>query len=178
MRSAARRTVAVACALVLVQPAAFPTPAPARGRYDWPLAPRPAVVRAFDPPAQRWLAGHRGVDLGAAGDAAVISAGAGTVRFAGTVAGRPTVAVLHPDGIATTYEPVRAVVRAGETVSRGQVLGYLDAGHPGCTVAACLHWGARRGSDRTATYLNPLALVGALRVRLKPVGAWPDQARG
>lgn len=141
--------------------------------YDWPLAPRPPVVRGFDPPAQRWLPGHRGVDLGSAADAAVLAAGAGTVRFAGAVAGRPTVSVSHPDGIITTYEPVRAVVQAGETVGLGQVLGYLDAGHPGCAATACLHWGARRGAGRTAHYLNPLALVGAVRVRLKPIGEPP-----
>ncbi len=144
--------------------------AEARGRYDWPLAPRPAVVRGFDPPAQRWLAGHRGVDLAAPADAAVIAAGAGSVRFAGVVAGRGVVSVAHPDGIATTYEPVRAIVAAGDVVGRGQVLGYLDRGHPGCRATACLHWGARRGSGSAVTYLNPLALVGALRVRLKPVG--------
>ncbi|MFT3662762.1 MAG: peptidoglycan DD-metalloendopeptidase family protein [Gordonia sp. (in: high G+C Gram-positive bacteria)] len=144
-----------------------------RGPYEWPLAPRPSVERGFDPPAQRWRSGHRGVDLGAAPDAAVLAAGAGTVRFAGTVGGRPTVSVLHPDGIITTYEPVRATVRAGETVVRGRVLGYLDAGHAGCPAAACLHWGARRGAGRTAEYLDPLALVGAVRVRLKPVGDRP-----
>lgn len=177
MRPPALRAAAAACALVLVVPAVAPTPGHAAGRYDWPLAPRPAVVRTFDPPAARWLAGHRGVDLAAIPDAAVIAAAAGTVRFAGRVAGRQTVSVLHPDGIATTYEPVRPVVAAGAPVSRGQVLGYLDAGHPGCVAAACLHWGARRGAGSAAAYLNPLALVGALRVRLKPVGDWP-QARG
>src|SRR6266511_2423128 len=30
--------------------------------YRWPLDGRPAVVRPFAPPAQRWLPGHRGVD--------------------------------------------------------------------------------------------------------------------
>ncbi|MEZ5211836.1 MULTISPECIES: M23 family metallopeptidase [unclassified Gordonia (in: high G+C Gram-positive bacteria)] len=146
-----------------------PPGAAARPAYDWPLVPRPPVTRGFDPPAQRWLSGHRGVDLAAAPDAAVLSAGAGVVRFAGTVAGRPTVSVLHPDGIATTYEPVRPIVRAGDRVGRGQVLGYLNAGHPGCAAAACLHWGARRGSGPSERYLNPLALVGAVRVRLKPL---------
>ena len=31
--------------------------------WSWPLSPRPAVLRAFDPPARPWLSGHRGVDL-------------------------------------------------------------------------------------------------------------------
>lgn len=166
MRTTTPRVLALLWLAVLLCP---PGAVAARPAYDWPLVPRPPVTHGFDPPAQRWLAGHRGVDLGAAPDAAVLSAGAGTVRFAGVVGGRPTVSVLHPDGIATTYEPVRGIVHAGEVVRRGQVLGYLDAGHPGCPAAACLHWGARRGSGPSAQYLNPLALVGAVRIRLKPV---------
>ena len=35
------------------------------GPWTWPLSGTPVVLRAFDPPAQRWLAGHRGVDLAA-----------------------------------------------------------------------------------------------------------------
>ncbi|WP_345312445.1 M23 family metallopeptidase [Gordonia alkaliphila] len=173
MSSARRRAVGLAGALLILLVAGAWAHAAPRVRYDWPLAPRPALTRGFDPPAQRWLAGHRGVDLGAAPQAAVIAAGAGRVRFAGSVAGRPTISVLHPDQIATTYEPVRAVVRTGDSVLRGQVLGYLEPGHPGCPVAACLHWGARLGSGSSARYLNPLALVGAVVVRLKPVGDWP-----
>ena len=49
--------------------------APARaddGRLDWPLRPRPAVMRAFDAPSPNWNRGHRGVDLaGSAGPAGV-----------------------------------------------------------------------------------------------------------
>ncbi|WP_226995814.1 M23 family metallopeptidase [Gordonia phthalatica] len=150
--------------LLLPQP-----PATARPAYDWPLQPRPSVTRAFDPPAKRWLSGHRGVDLGTQRETAVLAARAGTVTFAGSVVDRGVVSVLHPDGITTTYEPVTPQVRRGEHVRTGQVIGYLDAGHDGCTTAACLHWGARRGSGRTADYLNPLGLLGLLRVRLKPV---------
>ncbi|MFC0315158.1 M23 family metallopeptidase [Gordonia phosphorivorans] len=173
MRPLRRRAIACTAALLLLLSVGGPTPAAPRPAYDWPLAPRPAVTRGFDPPAERWLPGHRGVDLGAAPQAAVIAAAAGRVRFAGVIGGKPTVSVLHPDQIATTYEPVRAVVHTGDTVLRGQVLGYLEPGHPGCTVAACLHWGARRGSGAFTRYLNPLVLVGAVRVRLKPVGDWP-----
>ena len=174
-----RTTCTAVCAAVLMLLCTPHGPiAGGRGVYDWPLTPRPAVARRFDPPAQRWLPGHRGVDLTAVPGAAVLgaavlAAGAGTVRFSGQVAGRSVVSIHHPDGITTTYEPVHPTVRSGQGVSRGQVLGYLNPGHPGCTAAACLHWGARRGSGTAAIYLNPLALVGALRVRLKPVGVWP-----
>ncbi|WP_460865692.1 peptidoglycan DD-metalloendopeptidase family protein [Rhodococcus aerolatus] len=149
------------------QPAAPPAPATApRGGYGWPLAGRPAVVRPFDPPDTVYGAGHRGVDLAGATGQEVLAAGAGTVAFAGVVAGRGVVSVVHPDGLRTTYEPVAATVVAGAVVARGQVLGTLAAGHPGCTVAACLHWGVRRGA---ADYLDPLRLVGRWSVRLVAV---------
>jgi len=132
--------------------------------FGWPVAP-PQVVRRFDPPPQPWLAGHRGVDLAAAPGAEVHAAGGGTVSFAGSVAGRGVVSVVHAGGLRTTYEPVTATVHTGEAVTAGQSLGALEAGHPGCPVAACLHWGLRRGEQ----YLDPLALLGLGRVRLLPL---------
>ncbi|WP_439033070.1 murein hydrolase activator EnvC family protein [Gordonia terrae] len=145
----------------------------ATGDYSAPLTPRPLVVTGFDAPERRWQSGHRGVDLAAAQGAQVRSAGAGRVRFAGTVAGRPVVSVTHPDGVITTYEPVEAAVSAGDHVSRGTVIGTVSGSHPGCPVVMCLHWGARRGSGRAAEYIDPLGLLGAIRVRLKPIGPDP-----
>jgi murein DD-endopeptidase MepM/ murein hydrolase activator NlpD len=141
-------------------------PAPVVG-FGWPLDGVPTVVRRFDPPPEPWLAGHRGVDLAASPGAAVLAAGAGTVAFAGTVAGRGVVSVSHPHGLRTTYEPVEVAVRAGEQVGRGARLGSLAPGHTGCPVAACLHWGLRRGD----VYLDPLLLLGYGRVRLLPLGS-------
>ncbi|GAA1462891.1 murein hydrolase activator EnvC family protein [Williamsia maris] len=140
----------------------------ATGEYTWPLAPRPSVVRGFDPPEQRWMSGHRGVDLASTAGAVVRSAGSGVVNFAGEVAGKQVVSVRHADGILTTYEPVEALVTAGRPVARGDPLGTLVVGHAGC-VGVCLHWGARRGAGSGARYLDPLALLGVSRVRLKPL---------
>ncbi|MDG4865884.1 M23 family peptidase, partial [Streptomyces sp. T-3] len=36
------------------------------GDRSWPVGDRPLVVRAWDPPATTYGAGHRGVDLAAA----------------------------------------------------------------------------------------------------------------
>ncbi len=132
--------------------------------FTWPMSPA-AVVRPFDPPPQPWLAGHRGVDLAGSPGAAVVAAGPGTVLFAGVVAGRGVVSVAHPGGLRTTYEPVNATVRAGDAVRAGSTVGTLAAGHPGCPVAACLHWGLRRND----VYMDPLTLVGKGRVRLLPL---------
>lgn len=170
----------------------FPTPArgetvPARGEtaagwgrpmsaegvaptaYRWPLDGVPRPVRRFDPPPQPWQPGHRGVDLAAGSGAPVRAAGGGTVSFAGPVAGRPVVAVSHPGGLRTTYEPVRPAVATGDRVAPGDPLGVLLAGHPGCPAAACLHWGLRRGEE----YLDPLTVLGLGRVRLLPVPVTP-----
>lgn len=168
--SSRRRTCQVTALVTALTVTFFSgVPASARAGYGWPLRPRPAVVTAFDAPAVRWQAGHRGVDLDGPVGSAVLAAAAGTVAFAGPVAGKPVVSIRHPDGLLTTYEPVVASVRAGTAVRRGDVIGTLDAGHPGCPVTACLHWGARRGFGSAATYLNPLSLVDAVRVRLKPL---------
>lgn len=142
-------------------------PARADG-VDWPL-PGASVRREFDPPDQPWLAGHRGVDLtGRAGDQ-VRAPRAGTVSFAGMVAGRPVLVISH-GAVRTTLEPVTARVAVGTRVQAGQPVGVLEAGH--CSPADCLHWGLRRGDD----YLDPRegsieAPAASGTLRLLPLGA-------
>jgi murein DD-endopeptidase MepM/ murein hydrolase activator NlpD len=127
------------------------------------------VTRTFDPPATDYGAGHRGVDLAGRAGQQVLAAGAGVVLFAGRIAGRPVISVLHANGLRTTYEPVDPSVAAGQAVARGSPIGTLAAGHAGCPTGACLHWGLRRG----ARYLDPLGLLRPVRVRLLPVPAHP-----
>lgn len=138
------------------------------GRLDWPMLP-PAVIRGFDAPAPNWQRGHRGVDLAGAPGRPVYSGGPGTVVFAGPLAGRPVISIAHPGGLRTTYEPVQAAVRPGQRVDAGTPLGRLAAGHPGCPVSACLHWGAMWGPADRADYVDPLGLLRNTRVRLKPL---------
>jgi murein DD-endopeptidase MepM/ murein hydrolase activator NlpD len=145
-----------------------------RGGYRWPLEGTPSVARAFDPPDTPYGRGHRGVDLASTPGAAVRAAGPGVVAFAGLIGGRVVVSVQHPDGLRTTYEPVTAKVRRGQPVAAGALLGVLAAGHPGCSAAACLHWGLRRGK----VYLDPLSLLGLGRVRLLPLSGAPPAAAG
>src|SRR3954471_21813480 len=101
-------------------------------RLDWPLRPRPAVLQTFDAPSLRWNRGHRGVDLAGTAGQIVYAAAAGTVVFAGELAGRPLVSIAHPGGLRTTYEPVETVVRVGQLVDSGSAIGRLVAGHQGC----------------------------------------------
>jgi murein DD-endopeptidase MepM/ murein hydrolase activator NlpD len=126
-----------------------------------PLTGPLVVARPFDPPRTRFGPGHRGVDLRSSVGAEVHAPGPGTVRFAGTIAGRGVVSV-DSLGFRFSYEPVRPEVRAGQTVTAATVLGTLVAGHPGC--ATCLHWGVRRGRQ----YLDPVRPLAA-QIRLLPL---------
>ncbi|NKY35210.1 M23 family metallopeptidase [Nocardia speluncae] len=138
--------------------------------FTWPLRPRPAVERIFDPPEQDWLPGHRGVDLAGTPGQPVYAAGPGVVVFAGEVAGRPVVSIRHEGDLRTTYEPVVAEVTVGRRVTHHTAIGVLEAGHAECA-AACLHWGVRREQSGRARreYLDPLGLLRLSSIRLKPV---------
>jgi murein DD-endopeptidase MepM/ murein hydrolase activator NlpD len=128
------------------------------------------VVRPFDPPAVRWGAGHRGVDLGSAVGSAVRAPAGGVVTFAGQVAGRGVVTILHDDGLRSSFEPVSTRLHTGDRVSTGDEVAMLDAAatEPGvghCAPQACVHWGVRRGE----TYVDPMALVATDPIVLLPL---------
>lgn len=139
-------------------------------RTDWPLRPRPEVIRGFEPPPKRWLPGHRGVDLLGSPGQPVLAPAAGTVVYAGALAGRGIVVLSHGTG-RTTYQPVRASVRAGQVVPAGATLGRLSAAGSHCAPRACLHWGLLRGSE----YVDPLTLAGRASVRLLPLSGGRDR---
>lgn len=123
------------------------------------------VARPFQPPPSRYAAGHRGVDLTASAGTVVTAAGDGVVGFAGILAGRGVVTVVHGT-LRTTYEPLDVEVVAGQRVRAGNRLGTMSGGHPSCGPArACLHWGLLRGE----IYLDPLQLLHRNRSRLLPV---------
>jgi murein DD-endopeptidase MepM/ murein hydrolase activator NlpD len=143
---------------------AAPAAVPAQLSPVWPLEPRPEIAERFDPPAERWSAGHRGVDLFATPGQRVRAASGGTITFAGSLAGRGVVVVSH-GATRTTYEPVRASVRVGEAVRAGQPIGVTELFGSHCWPRSCLHWGLIEGE----TYLDPLTLVGAGPVRLLPL---------
>lgn len=163
------RPVLILALAVAASPTAATAPADTGERFGWPLSPRPAVTHPFEKPQQRWNRGHRGVDLAGATAQRVIAAGPGVVVFAGVLAGRPLVSLEHRGGLRTTYEPVTALVRPGQRVEEGSAIGVLQRGHAGCPTSACLHWGALRGPASSAHYLNPLGLLAATPLRLKPL---------
>lgn len=154
---------------VLATAAGPPAAAEEQPRGEWPLRPQPEVVATFDPPDSPYGAGHRGVDLLGSPGQTVHAAMAGTVRFAGMLAGRGVVVVDH-GSTRTTYEPVSASVSVGAPVAAGAPIGSLEIVQSHCFPRACLHWGWIRNVDDV--YLDPLLLVGAGPVRLLPL--WRD----
>ena len=128
-----------------------------RRRPAWVAAAgRPADGRrAFDPPATPYGPGHRGADLpGRPGQPCSWRPGPAGSPTPGCWPGAASSSWSTQAALRTTYEPVAAVVRVGQQVTAGQVIGTLEAGHPGC-LPACLHWGLLRGD----VYLDPLRLV-------------------
>jgi murein DD-endopeptidase MepM/ murein hydrolase activator NlpD len=145
-----------------VQPSGLaPAPSAAAPSVAAPSAAAPVggrVLRPFDPPATPYGRGHRGVDLAALPGEPVRAARAGTVTFAGRVAGVSWVTVAHADGLATTYGGFVPSVQAGDHVGLGARLGMAGD-------RARLDWGARRDGR----YIDPLLLLGGWRVVLVPV---------
>ena len=147
-----------------------------RLRYRSPTATsRPRVIHPFEKPAQRWSAGHRGVDLAVPEhDRRVYAPAPGKVVFSGTDVNRKVLVIAHPDGRRSTFEPMDEAFPAGTTVAAGEVIGTVattsggDSEHPyrRCSTP-CLYWGVRQGgargdgSGKTAEYINPMSLLGS-----------------
>ncbi|HVX18647.1 MAG TPA: M23 family metallopeptidase [Acidimicrobiales bacterium] len=104
------------------------------------------VVDPFRAPASPYGPGNRGIEYATAPGTTVGAAAAGTVTFAGRVAGSLDVTILHADGIRTSYVGLATIeVRLGQRVTLGEPIG---------TSGARLHVGARRGD----VYLDPATL--------------------
>ena len=130
-----------------------------------PLPPPLTVLRPFAPPLHPWAAGNRGVDLAAYAGERVSAATSGLVLYAGLLAGRGVISI-RDGSLRTTYEPVEPVVRSGDTVVAGQLIGYVSPAADACgPPGGCLHWGALQ-SD---LYIDPMGLLRAPRVRLLPI---------
>ncbi|WP_424109243.1 M23 family metallopeptidase [Rothia mucilaginosa] len=147
-----------------------------RLRYRSPTAEsRPRVIRPFENPAQRWSAGHRGVDLAVPeNDRRVYTPAPGKVVFSGTVVNRKVLVLAHPDGRRSTFEPMDEALPVGTTVTAGEVIGTVAGAAGGnserpyrrCSTP-CLYWGVRQGgtrgdgSGKDAEYINPMSLLGS-----------------
>jgi murein DD-endopeptidase MepM/ murein hydrolase activator NlpD len=102
-----------------------------------------SIVDPFRPPGCPYCPGNRGIEYSTQPGAAVVASSAGTVTFAGPVAGVRYVVVEHIGGYRTTYGRLAAaLVVAGVAVRSGQRLG---------TAGPVTFFGLRLGE----TYLDP-----------------------
>lgn len=143
---------------VLVSGWATTSPAEAAHGWAWPVKPKPAIARGFQPPPRKWLSGHRGVDLSTTPGTLIRSPATGTVAFTGWVVDRAVITIDHGGGLKSSFEPVNPSVKQGDVVARGQILGTV-AGVDHCPPSGCVHWGVRRNGD----YVNPLQFVQDMR---------------
>lgn len=124
-------------------------------RWGWPLAAPHVVVQPFVAPETPYSPGHRGIDIGGSVGDVVAAPARGVVHFAGWVVDRGVVSIRHEGGLISSFEPVSAVVVAGERVERGQVVGVLERGH---CAGPCLHFGVRRYGE----YVSPLLFLAGI----------------
>lgn len=125
------------------------------GRWVWPTGRR-VVLRPWERPSSEYGPGHRGIDVVGAVGSPARAVDAGTVAFAGSVAGRGVVTVDHGGGLRSTLDSVEPAVGTGDAVEQGDVVGTVGVGH--CTADdPCLHLGARLDGD----YVDPLPYLSA-----------------
>jgi murein DD-endopeptidase MepM/ murein hydrolase activator NlpD len=124
------------------------------GTYRWPV--HGAVIRPFEPPANQFSAGHRGIDIAAPFGTPIRAPADGIVSFAGAVAGSLFISIDHAAGIRTSYSWVSDIsVTKGQVVRAGEVIGKTGQGHPGSD-RTHLHFSVRLDG----TYIDPMLLLG------------------
>lgn len=121
--------------------------------WSWPLKPQPRVLAPFDPPAQRWLAGHRGADLAARPGDTLLAPAGGIVSFVGVVVDRPVLVIDHGSGLKSSFEPVRTDLVRGSIIGANDSVGTVGTGAH-CS-NRCLHWGLRLDGE----YIDPLLTI-------------------
>jgi murein DD-endopeptidase MepM/ murein hydrolase activator NlpD len=106
------------------------------------------VTDGWRPPAGPYGAGNRGIDYQTAVGQVVGATGAGSVSFAGSVAGNRWVVIRHADGRRSSLGPLGVIfVAVGQPVDGGQQVGTASQ--------AAIHWGVREES----TYIDPGTLL-------------------
>ena len=99
---------------------------------------------------------HNGIDMACPQGTPIYATRAGTVTTASYQAGGAGnyVSINHGDGFASIYmHMTNYVVSAGQTVSQGQLIGYV--GSTGISTGPHLHFGI----SYAGTYVNPLAYI-------------------
>ena len=131
----------------------------------WPLN-GVQIIGEYDAPKQQWP-GHRGLDLRADPQEAIIAPADGVIAFGGSVAGKAVVTIRHGApfrSLTSTFEPAKAELRdVGAHVAKGERFAHVEGESDHCN-DHCLHWGIKsEGRD----YTNPESKTRTVRIELK-----------
>lgn len=125
-------------------------------KWESPVGQPMELLRGYEPPPHPYGAGHRGVDLAAAGGQAVIAPADGVVSFSGPVAGRGVLSIRVDEQTVLSMEPVETPLGKNAPVQRGHSVGVVAAG--GHCASACLHLGVRVDGE----YVNPMRYLAGV----------------
>ena len=150
-------TLALAALLLgLVSAPSTAQEAPARQVVFYSAPMHTAVIDPFRPPAHIGASGNRGLEYGNSDNQVVAAAAPGYVFFAGAVAGRNAITILHDDGVRTTYTGLLEIwVVDGMMVNQHSAIAMASSG---------FHFGARINDH----YLDPQILLDASEVEARP----------
>ena len=152
------RRFAILLLLVPTLAVAGATPVTAAGMWTWPVTG--PILRAFDPPANPYGSGHRGIDIGTAVGTAIAAPAAGAVSFAGKVGGQLFLTIAHGGGLQSTASWLTDVlVHKGDAVVAGQVVAHTGWGHAADPLPH-LHFSVRLAG----VYVDPLLYLAPMDV--------------
>lgn len=120
------------------------------------LRERGIISNDFNPPAQNWNSGHRGIDFAADPGEPVLATTSGTVSFSGQVSGKGVITIVDANGLKFTNEPVDSDLTAGTHVTQGAIIGIVAPSPNSHCSDKCVHIGVRQ-SER---YLDPWPHLG------------------
>lgn len=113
-----------------------------------------AIITSFD----RDL--HRGIDIKAEIGDEIAASQDGTIHWIGkTPRGETGISIQHEDGVRTTYIPVRAKVKKGESIRQGEVIGYLDKMGEVSSPEPHLHFGVKGFPYKNHDYIDPESIL-------------------
>ncbi len=119
------------------------------------------VYDPFRAPENAYGPGNRGIEYDTRPGDVVRAAAAGTVAFAGPVAGSLFVTLDHGGGLLSSYSYLERIsVTAGQRVAQGRPVGIAGGQR--------FHFGVRTEGE----YVDPEAFVGVRRVRVRLVPLW------
>lgn len=132
--------------------------------WSWPAVGE--IITPYRNGSNRYAAGmHRGIDIAAPLGSVVRAATGGSVTFAGKLPdGALDVTLLSTDGrfLASHMHLANVLVKRGQHVMRGDVIGSVGQTGSPANAAPHLHFGVRLAND--GSYVDPLSLLGPLPV--------------